>query len=324
MIPAVSIVIPTYRRPALLQRCLQALMRQDFDHQQVEILVVDDGADAETQRLVEETALKSDLPLTYLAQPSRRGPAAARNRGWRAASSPIIAFTDDDCIPAEQWISSAIRDFSNGAKVVSGQVRVPIPDQPTEAEKIVAFLETAEFVTANCFCERSVLEQVGGLDERFDIAWREDSDLQFRFLESGIPIVKNREAVIVHPCRKAPWWACLKDERKNAYDALLYREHPRLFQDRIPKYRRLVVLYYVFVISFLLGVGLGLAGYSLAASLALGVWAVSLVVLMDRRLRQTKWSFRQLGQTAVTSVLTPFLSVYWRLYGAVKYRTLYW
>ncbi|MFD1139811.1 glycosyltransferase family 2 protein [Larkinella insperata] len=324
MKPLVSIVIPTYRRPHLLRRCLQALMRQDFDHQQVEVLVVDDGADTHTQRLVEEIAQQSDLPLTYLAQPERRGPAAARNRGWRAASGTIIAFTDDDCIPADSWIGSAVQDFSRGAQVVTGQVRVPLSDTPTEAEKIVAFLETAEFVTANCFCLRSVLEQVGGLDERFDIAWREDSDLQFRFLESGIPIIRNPDAVIVHPCRKAPWWASLKDERKNAYDALLYREHPRLFQDRIPKYRRLVFLYYVFVLSFLLGVGLLLAGDPLAASVAFGVWALSLVVLIGRRLRKTQWSLRQIGQTAITSVLTPFLSVYWRLYGAVKYRTLYW
>ncbi|GAB3903149.1 glycosyltransferase [Larkinella knui] len=320
----ISIVIPTYQRPVLLKRCLEALMRQDFDHDHFEVVVVDDGADAETRRVVEEMARNSAVCLTYLRQPERRGPAAARNRGWRASTGPIIAFTDDDCIPDENWLKAALVAFQQGANVVSGHVRVPIHTPPTDQERIVAMLEEAEFVTANCFCRRSVLEQVGGLDERFDIAWREDSDLQFRLLETGISITKNRDAVIVHPCRKAPWWACLKDERKNAYDALLYKQHPKLFRERIPKYRRLVLLYYLFVLSFLAGTGLWLAGNLLPATVALVIWGVLLLVLTGRRLRGTAWSFSQFGQTVLTSAVTPFLSVYWRLFGAIKYRALYW
>lgn len=319
----ISVVIPTYLRPQLLKRCLDALLRQDFNHNQFEVIVVDDGADAETQRVVEEADRQSELQFRYLSQPRRRGPAAARNRGWRVATGAIIAFTDDDCIPDEHWLKSAMEAFCNGAKVVSGHVRVPVHYPPTDQERIVAMLETAEFVTANCFCRRSVLEQVGGLDERFDIAWREDSDLQFKLLETGISITKNQDAVIVHPCRKAPWWASLKDERKNAYDALLYKLHPRLFRDRIPKYRDLVRLYYLFVISFLLGCGLWLAGYSLPAMVSLGVWSGCLLVLIGRRFWNTGWSFNQFGHAVLTAALTPFLSVYWRLYGAVKYRTLF-
>ncbi|MGA0557941.1 glycosyltransferase family 2 protein [Larkinella sp. VNQ87] len=318
-----SVVIPTYRRPHLLKRCLNALQRQMFDHAEMEVIVVDDGADAETRQTVEEASQSGDLSFHYLTQPERRGPAAARNRGWQSARGTVIAFTDDDCLPDENWLSAAWEDFAHGAQVVSGQVRVPRHDPPTETEQIVALLETAEFVTANCFCRRSVLEQVGGLDERFDIAWREDSELQFKFLEKGIPIVKNREAIIVHPCREAPWWACLKDERKNAYDALLYKEHTRLFRDRIPQYRGLVTVYYLFVGSFGLGLGLWLFGQKPAATLFLSLWAVALLTLVIRRLRGTSWTLKQLGQNLLAAVLTPFLSVYWRLYGAVKYRTLF-
>jgi glycosyltransferase involved in cell wall biosynthesis len=324
MKPLISVVIPTYRRPALLQRCLDALQRQDFNHNQVEVIVVDDGADAETRLIVEQAARQSDLLIRYFSQPERRGPAAARNRGWRASTASIIAFTDDDCIPDEHWLKAAMHEFCNGAKVVSGRVRVPIHHPPTADEQIVALLETAEFVTANCFCRRSALEQVGGLDERFDIAWREDSDLQFRFLESGISITKSRDAVILHPCRKSPWWASLKDERKNAYDALLYKKHPQLFRTRIPAYRGLVALYYLFVGSFLVGIGLWIGGYSLPAFAGFVIWLICLSILIRRRLGRTGLSFRQIGQTALTAAVTPFLSVYWRLFGAVKYQTLFW
>ncbi|GAB3928480.1 glycosyltransferase family 2 protein [Larkinella terrae] len=320
----ISVVIPTYQRPRLLERCLQALMRQRFPANQFEVIVVDDGADPETRRVVDGAARQSAVPFTYLAQTERRGPAAARNRGWRAANGTVIAFTDDDCIPDEDWLAVAAKDFLNGAKAVSGQVRVPRHDPPTEAEKTVALLETAEFVTANCFCRRSVLEQIGGLDERFDIAWREDSDLQFRLLKLGVTIVKNRNAIIVHPCRTSPWWASLKDERRNAYDALLYKQHTRLFRDRIPMYRRLVTLYYIFVFSFLLGILCWLSYHQQASAICLIIWTICLSALIQRRLRGTAWSVRQIGQTLLKALLTPFLSVYWRLYGAVKYRTLFW
>ncbi|WP_128546481.1 glycosyltransferase family 2 protein [Larkinella soli] len=324
MEPIVSVVIPTYKRPQLLTRCLDALIAQEMAPDAFEVIVVDDGNDADTRAAVEAVAARSALNLRYLGQPERRGPAAARNRGWRAAKSPVIGFTDDDCIPAPDWISQAVEAFRNGAQVISGRVRVPLRDQPTEYEKITSLLETAEFVTANCFCRRAALEAVGGLEERFDIAWREDSDLQFKFLEKGIPIEKRPEALILHPVRTSPWWASLKDERKNAYDALLYKRHPRLFRERIPRYLGLVTLYYAVVISFLVGVGLGLAGEPRGASAAFGVWAVCMVVLVGMRLQRSDWAPASFVPVLMTSVLTPFLSVYWRLYGAFKYRTLYW
>lgn len=105
----VSVVVPTFKRPDLLQRCLEALLAQDFNPAAYEVIVVDDAASPETEALVQARAALSAPSLRYLAVTgSRHGPAAARNRGWQAARGSIIAFTDDDCLPEPGWLQAVL------------------------------------------------------------------------------------------------------------------------------------------------------------------------------------------------------------------------
>src|SRR4051794_40410455 len=94
-----TIVVPTYRRPELLDRCLAALAAQDFPAESFELIVADDAASEATRRQVEGFAAGARPAIRYLAVIGRHGPAAARNVGWRAARGEVVAFTDDDCIP---------------------------------------------------------------------------------------------------------------------------------------------------------------------------------------------------------------------------------
>ena len=317
-----TVVVPTFRRPLLLHRCLMALSNQILPPNQFEIMVVDDGNDVDTATLVREVAQQTGLRITYAGQPQRRGPAAARNRGWQAAQAPVIAFTDDDCIPHPDWLEAALKPFRAGAQVVTGRVKMPLPNRPTAHDHTTALLETAEFVTANCFCRRTALEQVGGFDEAFDIAWREDSALQFAFLRAGIPIESCPEAVLLHPLRPSPWYAGLKDERKNRYDALLYKRYPDLFRARIPRYSGLVTTYYGIVGSALLafgGAALGNKSILKAGGLSWLMLTAGLVVH-----RQANQPLSELPKNGLTAAVTPFLAVYWRLYGALKHRVWYW
>ena len=86
-----SIVVPTFRRPESLGRCLAALCAQDFDPAAYEVIVVDDAASDEARRVVtcyaERVALRG-LALRYVPVTGTHGPAAARNAGWRAARGP--------------------------------------------------------------------------------------------------------------------------------------------------------------------------------------------------------------------------------------------
>jgi GT2 family glycosyltransferase len=238
------------------------------------------------------------------------------------AQAPVVAFTDDDCLPQPDWLRAALSMVERGASVVTGQLRMPLPDQPTHHNQTTAFLETAEFITANCFCLRTALQQVGGFEEAFDMAWREDSDLQFKLLRAGYRIQKCPSAVVVHPMREAPWYAPLRDERKNRYDALLFKRHPDLFRQRIPAYRSLVTRYYATVVSFVVGSGALLVGNPVTAGAGFGAWLMLTGWLIAERW-PTQPTWERIQQTMLTSLATPFLSVYWRLYGAVKYNVVY-
>lgn len=322
--PVVTVVIPTYKRPDLLRTCLLALARQQLPTGTFEVIVVDDGNESAVAELITDVARQAELQIMYLGQPKRQGPAAARNAGWRSARTPFIAFTDDDCLPQPTWLSAALAQFNRGAQGITGRVRMPLPEQPSHHDKTTALLETAEFVTANLFCRRSVLTQVGGFDERFDIAWREDSDLHFKILKARIPILACPEAVIIHPIRPAPWYAPLRDERKNRYDALLFKQHPMLFRERIPAYKWLVVRYYLSVVSFLIGfLGL-LTGQNQLAWAGISLWLILTLILISERLANQPLRFTTLKSAFLTSLASPFLSVYWRLYGAFTYRVWYW
>jgi GT2 family glycosyltransferase len=182
-------------------------------------------------------------------------------------------------------------------------------------------LERAEFVTANAFCRRDVLAAVGGFDERFTAAWREDSDLHFRLLETGGKVLKAPDAVVVHPVRPAPWGVSLRQQRKVLFDALLYKKHPRLYRRRIRP--RPLWDYYAIVACLVLAAGFLAAGRWETALLPWGLWGLFTARFCSRRLRGTSHAPRHVAEMVLTSVLIPPLSVFWRQYGALKFRVTY-
>jgi len=314
----VSVVVPTFRRPDLLARCLGALAAQDFAATAFEVMVADDAGSDETRRQVAEFAARSHPVVHYVAVTGRHGPAAARNAGWRAARGALIAFTDDDCIPDPHWLSAGVAAFAGDLDAVTGRVIVPLPAEPTDYQRDASGLARGEFVTANCFCRRAALEAVGGFDERFAAAWREDSDLQFSLLRAGRRIARAEAAIVVHPVRPAPWGVSLRQQRKSFFDALLYKKHPDLYRRRIRSTPP--GGYYAIVASLLLAVAAAGLGHPRAALAAASVWAVLTGRFCLRRLSGTSSAPRHVAEMIATSVLIPPLSVYWRLYGAWKFR----
>lgn len=321
----VSVVVPTYKRPELLARCLHALAEQDIDPACYEIIVVDDAACEETCRQVEEMArrlMDSHGPcLRYVPVRGRHGPAVARNTGWRAARGEFIAFTDDDCIPQPCWLRAGTTAFVEGVTGVSGKVIVPLSGIPTDYERNAARLAHSEFVTANCFYRRDALEAVGGFDERFTMAWREDSDLFFRLLNEKGKLLFVAGARVVHPVRPARWGISLSQQRKSMFNALLYKKHPLLYQRKIqatPPWH-----YYGIVASALLAVSGLLLGAPFVAPGAACSWAMLTGWFCLLRLRHTSHLPRHVVEMIVTSLLIPPLAIYWRIVGALKFRVLF-
>jgi GT2 family glycosyltransferase len=315
----VTVVIPTYRRPELLQRCLVALNAQEFNPEEYEIIVADDAASEVTKHQVSAFAALSrpeviDVPVT-----GAHGPAAARNAGWRRARGRVVAFTDDDCVPEPHWLSAGVAAFDRDPELVAapGSVVVPLPKKPTDYERDTAGLEGAEFVTANCFCLREALAAVGGFDERFSAAWREDSDLHFAFLERGQKVARVPEAFVVHPVRPAGWGTCLRQQWKSLFEALLYKKHPTLYRQRIRSWPPWD--YYAIICSLVLSVVAFAIGHWVLAGILAGIWATLTARFCARRLQGTSHAPMHVAEMVVTSAVIPWLSVFWRIYGAVKF-----
>jgi glycosyltransferase involved in cell wall biosynthesis len=316
----ISVVIPTYRRPELLSRCLAALQKQTLPTEYYEVIVVGDGVDYSSRHIVHSLQKKVGY-LHYYELKKKKGPAAARNYGWKQATGKLIAFTDDDCIPSPDWLQAFWDSFQSYNKAnicMSGRVIVPIPKLPTDYEKNVALLEKADFITANCACTKVALRMVNGFDEDFPIAWREDSALEYAMRSFNIPIVKVEEAMVLHPVRKASWGISLKEQRKTMYDALLYKKYPVFFPNK-----RINGVYYGIVISSFIGIIAFILQQNMLGFISAGIWLLLLISFIMRRLQKTVRSFSHVTEMIITSVLIPYLSIYWTLRGSLRYKVFY-
>jgi GT2 family glycosyltransferase len=199
---------------------------------------------------------------------------------------------------------------------------VPVPARPTDFALNTFHLQTASFITANCACTKQALIKVGGFDERFKAAWREDSDLEFKFMTLHIPIVKIKEAVVVHPVRTGvPWGVSIKEQKKGLYDALLYKKFPELYRSKIQS--KPLWNYYSMIITALVFIAaLVKPDYTWATVSGILLGLLVLLFFIKRIIPASK-SFAHVVEMLVTSMVIPFVSVYWRFYGAVKYRVFF-
>jgi histidinol-phosphate phosphatase family protein len=219
--PAYSVVIPTVGRPSL--RVLLDALRAGTGPAPAVVVVVDDRATPDRPL---------DLPAWDLLQVvpgPARGPAAARNVGWRATASPWVAFLDDDVRPGPDWARDLAADLAGLAPSVAGsqgRVRVPLPAgrRPTDWERVTAGLANARWATADMAFRRTALVRAGGFDERFRRAYREDADLALRLQAFGWSLVQGAR-VVDHPARPASRWVSVRTQAGNADDALMRRLH---------------------------------------------------------------------------------------------------
>jgi histidinol-phosphate phosphatase family protein len=172
------------------------------------------------------------------------GPAAARNLGWRRATAPWVAFLDDDVVPGPTWPADLEADLAGlpaGVAASQGRLRVPLPTgrRPTDWERNVRGLESARWATADMAYRRAVLVEVGGFDERFPRAYREDADLGLRVTRAGYRIERGRR-VVDHPVRPAGRLVSVVRQAGNADDVLMRGLHGRGWQGMagVPRGRR--------------------------------------------------------------------------------------
>ena len=234
-----DVVVPTTGRP-VLAALLTALAGADGPLPE-RVLVVDDRP----ERPAPLVALRHAGALNVeILDGASRGPAAARNRGWRAARAEWVAFLDDDVIPSPGWRAALAADLEGLPAAVAGTqglIRVPLPRDraPTDWERNVTGLERARWATADMAYRRAALAAVGGFDERFPRAYREDADLGLRLTAAGWELVRGRRTVL-HPVAPAAPTSSLAKQAGNADDVLMRRVHGRGWRERagVPRGRR--------------------------------------------------------------------------------------
>jgi len=321
-----SVIIPTYKRSELLSRCLFAAINQSMDCSRYEIIVVTDGPDKESVETVNAISKQFNFcPSVHcISLSDKRGPAAARNAGWKLAKGELIIFTDDDCIPLFYWIENFVKAYKRSNKTeiaFTGKIKVPVLNKPTDHAKNTALLEKAEFVTANCACSKKALEKIGGFDEDFTMAWREDSALEFDLFEENIPIRKVNEAIIVHPVRSAPWGSSIKEQKKSMFNPLLYKKHPVLYQQKIhnrpPWYYYGIIFLCISTLTAAASKNETIMRFSFIGCIGLVTW------FTYKRLMGASLKLSHVFEMFVTSLIIPFLSVFWTMYGAIRFKTFF-
>ena len=203
--PSISVVIPTFGRPRELHACLDAMAKLDYPRERYEIVVVDDGSDPPVGPSADAAA--SGLRMHWLRQ-ENAGPAAARNAGARVATGEILAFTDDDCKPASDWLSAIVAALAREPRGLCGGTTTNALERNAFSEASHAIVDVALehlhagvddlrfFPSNNLALRADGFAAIGGFDASFRTA--EDRDLCDRWLRAGRPLVPAPAATVEH------------------------------------------------------------------------------------------------------------------------------
>jgi glycosyltransferase involved in cell wall biosynthesis len=125
--PEISVIIGTYNRCDVLRGALDSLLGQDSGGIDYEVIVVDNNSTDDTHNMVESLRDKFGSSKLIYCFERTQGVSHARNRGIGMARGRLIAFTDDDIRPAQNWIASVREGFDKfpNADCIGGRVLPP-------------------------------------------------------------------------------------------------------------------------------------------------------------------------------------------------------
>jgi glycosyltransferase involved in cell wall biosynthesis len=194
--PAVSVIVPARNAAGTIGETLAALTRQDVG-EPYEVVVVDDGSDDETAAIAGRAG-----GAVRVVRSEGRGPGPARNTGVTASTSPVLAFTDADCVPTPGWLQAGMAALRE-SDLVQGRVE-PDPGAqlgPFDHTVWVAG-ESGLYETANLFVRRELFERLGGFEDflgaRIGKPLAEDLWLGWRARRAGARTAFSSEALVHH------------------------------------------------------------------------------------------------------------------------------
>jgi glycosyltransferase involved in cell wall biosynthesis len=240
--PEVSVVCSTYNRAGRVPSLLAALEAQTLDKSRYEVVIVDNGSTDETAAVLDAFEAQTSMRIERVNLPKNRGASGGRNAGWRSASAPLIAFTDDDCVPDPTWLETGLRTMQDPSiAVLVGQT---LPN-PAQASNQGPFSRTQKVTEASgtrymhtCNIVYADIAAVDGFDERFETKGGEDTDLGWRVLDRGGAVAFAEDMLVLHDVSKGSFKAAMRE-------AITWRDIP-LVAARHPKRARPLLVHGVF------------------------------------------------------------------------------
>lgn len=327
--PFFSVIIPTFDRKDSLREVLEALAGQEKFPGTFEVIVAVDGSSDGTGDMLRN--LKVPYALTWV-ELANGGASRARNAAADIARGEYLALTEDDVLPASDWLAKTYTallmrnvDILEGRteyEGTGGSVRRFEPDG------------IASFIPCNLFIRRSCFVASGGYESAFfdrgaGLYFREDADLGFRLLDMGFSMYIATEVRVTHPQQFSTLRAALRHARRYQFDPLLYKRHPRRYRQYIEVKRIAGVTvrrpqHYVALmggcgsIAAIMGTVSGMP-----AVLTSGIAAVLLSGILFRFKYHGRRAFlpAEAGRT-IAFVAVPFVYLAALLRGCIRYRTI--
>lgn len=225
----VSVVVCTRNRAHLLGRTLEALSRQNLQQDGFEVIVVDDASEDDTAGACRSMAGKI-RNLRYYRNDSRAGVSRSRSAGIEKAKGEYILFTDDDCIPTEDWVER-MRDALAIEPLVAGSVVSPETNYVKLCHNIAQFHGVmrgrrpgpAESIAgANMGYRSGVFKEIGVFDHAARLA--EDMEFLLRARTRGYRTFFAPDACVVHDPERTSLPGIIRYAADHASQTILLRQ----------------------------------------------------------------------------------------------------
>jgi glycosyltransferase involved in cell wall biosynthesis len=196
----VSVIVPAYNCERWIRSCLDSILASEYPRELLEVICVDNASTDRTPEILQDYGAS----VTVIRE-TKRGASAARNAGLRAASGPLVAFTDADCIVDAGWLGRIVEPLRKGvADAAGGRIRARPGAGPVERfgelihdhSKAITQSRPPYLITMNMSAPLELLRSVGCFEER----WMrlQDVDLSFRMLAAGGRFAYAGDAVVYH------------------------------------------------------------------------------------------------------------------------------
>jgi len=252
----ISVVVPCYNSENTLEKCIDALLKQNYSDN-FEILMVDDGSKDKTAEII-----KKNKRIKYIFQ-KNSGPAKARNNGWKHANGDIVVFTDSDCVSEKDWLKEITKPFNANPRIgaVGGAYDKTINSNSLLANLIgeeikFRYQNIGKYTDAHgsysLAVKKEVLEKIKGFNEFYPVATAEDWDLCYKIQSAGYKIYFDKNAKVGHhhPSNLKKY---LKTQfRHGFYRMKLYKDNPkRASGDKYSGNAKYIVIFSGFAFGFL-------------------------------------------------------------------------